>query len=156
MAEHDDPNGGPPDEGPPTSGPGDDQQRARGRLEQLIPDIVRRTFYAGLGAVFTTEEGIRKIASEFHLPKDVANYLISTAATSKDEIFRIFAKELRAFLQSANLSEEIQKVLTSLSFEIKTEIRFIPNDEAVGGVKPDVKIGRMAVKRAKDDDKPSK
>ena len=118
-----------------------DEQRTRGRLEQLIPDIVRRTFYAGLGAVFTTEEGIRKIASEFHLPKDVANYLIQTAATSKDEIFKIFARELRAFLESANLSEEIQKVLTSLSFEIRTEIRFIPNDEAVGGfmVKPDIK-----------------
>src|SRR5436309_3212147 len=38
----------------------------RGRLEQLLPDIVKRTFYAGLGAVFTTEEGIRKIASDFH------------------------------------------------------------------------------------------
>ncbi len=138
----------PPDRDEPGAGEG---ERARGRLEQLIPDIVRRTFYAGLGAVFTTEEGIRKVASEFHLPKDVANYLISTAATSKDEIFRIFAKELRAFLESANLSKEIQKVLTSLSFEIKTEIRFIPNDEAVGGIKPDIKK-KMAVKRIKDDE----
>jgi hypothetical protein len=146
MADRDEGNGGAPPvdkegEGPP------DEQRSKGRLEQLIPDIVRRTFYAGLGAVFTTEEGIRKIASEFHLPKDVANYLIQTAASSKDEIFRIFAKEVRAFLESANLSQEIQKVLTSLSFEIRTEIRFIPNDEAVGGVKPDIKVGQMSVKR---------
>ena len=150
MADRDEGNGGPPPvdkeaEAPP------DEQRAKGRLEQLIPDIVRRTFYAGLGAVFTTEEGIRKIASEFHLPKDVANYLIQTAASSKDEIFRIFAKEVRAFLQSANLSEEIQKVLTSLSFEIRTEIRFIPNDEAVGGIKPDIKVGQMSIKRNKDE-----
>src|SRR5262245_10558035 len=94
----------------------EEEQRARGRLEQFIPEIVRRTFYAGLGAVFTTEEGIRKIASEFHLPKDVANYLIQTAGQSKDQIFEIFARELRAFLESANLSQEIQKVLTSLSF----------------------------------------
>jgi hypothetical protein len=150
MADRDEGNGGPPPvekepEGPP------EEQRGKGRLEQLIPDIVRRTFYAGLGAVFTTEEGIRKIASEFHLPKDVANYLIQTAASSKDEIFRIFAKEVRAFLQSANLSEEIQKVLTSLSFEIRTEIRFIPNDEAVGGVKPDIKVGQMSIKRNKEE-----
>src|SRR5215470_17371008 len=100
----------------------EDDRGLRKKLEGLVPDLVKRTFYAGLGAVFTTEEGIRKIASEFHLPKDVANYLIQTAATSKDEIFRIFAKEVRAFLESANLSQEIQKVLTSLSFEIKTEI----------------------------------
>jgi len=152
MADRDEGNGGAPPvdkegEGPP---PGE-EQRAKGRLEQLIPDIVRRTFYAGLGAVFTTEEGIRKIASEFHLPKDVANYLIQTAASSKDEIFRIFAKEVRAFLESANLSQEIQKVLTSLSFEIRTEIRFIPNDEAVGGVKPDIKVCQMSVKRTKEE-----
>ena len=117
----------------------------RGRLEQFIPDIVRRTFYAGLGAVFTTEEGIRKIASDFHLPKDVANYLIQQAATSKDELFRVVGKELRGFLESVNVSGELQKLLTSLSFEIKTEIRFIPNDEAVGGVKPDIKVGQHVV-----------
>ena len=120
--------------------------RSRRRLEQVIPDLVRRTFYAGLGALVTTEEGIRKIATDFHLPKDVANYLIQQAATSKDELFRIFARELRAFLENVNLSGELQKLLTTLSFEIKTEIRFIPNDEAVGGVKPQIKKD-VAVKK---------
>src|SRR6476619_3990164 len=82
-----------------------DDSGVRARLEQLLPDIVKRTFYAGLGAVFTTEEGIRKIASDFHLPKDVANYLIQQAASSKDELFRIVAKELRAFLETINLNQ---------------------------------------------------
>jgi hypothetical protein len=127
-------------------GGGQDESKARGRLDQLVPDIVRRTFYAGLGALFTTEEGIRKIAGEFQLPKDVANFLIHQAASSKDELFRIVAKELRSFLESANLSGEVQKLLTSLSFEIKTEIRFIPNEESVGGVKPEVKR-EVAVRR---------
>ncbi|MGZ3438863.1 MAG: hypothetical protein ACXVDD_05085 [Polyangia bacterium] len=125
----------------------------RGRLEGFIPDIVKRTFYAGLGAVFTTEEGIRKIASDLKLPKDVANYLIQQAASSKDELFRVVGKEMRGFLESVNISGELQKLLTSLSFEIKTEIRFIPNDEAVAGVKPDIKVGRMSFRRNKDRDK---
>jgi hypothetical protein len=130
-----------------------DEQRTKGRLESLIPEIVRRTFYAGLGAVFTTEEGIRKIASDLKLPKEMANYLIAQAAASKDELFRVVGKELRGFLESVNISGELQKLLTSLSFEIKTEIRFIPNDEAIGGVKPDMKVGRMALKRNRGDDK---
>ncbi len=134
----------PPDEEP--------EERKRSRLEGIIPDIVKRTFYAGLGAVFTTEEGIRKLASEFHLPKDITNYLIQQAASSKDELFRVVAKELRGFLQDVNISGELQKLLTSLSFEIKTEIRFIPNDEAVAGVKPDVKFPRVSIKRNKDKD----
>jgi hypothetical protein len=135
---------------------GEPRDKQRGRLEGFIPDIVKRTFYAGLGAVFTTEEGIRKIASDLKLPKDVANYLIQQAASSKDELFRVVGKEMRGFLESVNISGELQKLLTSLSFEIKTEIRFIPNDEAVGGVKPDVKVGRMAFRRNKDRDKDDK
>jgi hypothetical protein len=133
-----------------------DEQRTKGRLESLIPEIVRRTFYAGLGAVFTTEEGIRKIASDLKLPKEMANYLIQQAAASKDELFRVVGKELRGFLESVNISGELQKLLTSLSFEIKTEIRFIPNDEAIGGVRPDLKVGRMALKRNRDDKKSDK
>ena len=124
-----------------------DDPRLRKRLEQLVPDLVKRTFYAGLGALFTTEEGIRKIATDFALPKDVANYLIHQAGNSKDEVLRIFARELRGFLDNVNLSGEMQKLLTSLSFEIKTEIRFIPNDEAVSGVKPSIKR-EVSVKRA--------
>jgi hypothetical protein len=140
------------DESYASQAPGGHAEGRRGsRLENLIPDIVRRTFYAGLGAVFTTEEGIRKIASDLKLPKDVANYLIQSAASTKDELFRIVAKELRGFLESVNVSGELQKLLTSLSFEIKTEIRFIPNEQAISGVKPDLKVGRMSIKRGKKD-----
>jgi hypothetical protein len=148
------------DEDSPPPSPQDDDARAAGdepphekrAKRDFIPDIVRRTFYAGLGAVFTTEEGIRKIASDLKLPKDVANYLIQQAASSKDELLRVVGKELRGFLETVNISGELQKLLTSLSFEIKTEIRFIPNDEAIGGVKPDVKVGRFAFRRGKDKD----
>jgi hypothetical protein len=144
------------DDMPPDNGAADardareEEPKHRGRLEGFIPDIVKRTFYAGLGAVFTTEEGIRKIASDLKLPKDVANYLIQSAAASKDELFRVVGKELRGFLETVNISGELQKLLTSLSFEIKTEIRFIPNDEAIAGVKPDVKVGRMSFRRNRD------
>jgi len=122
------------------------ERSIRQRLEGLVPDLVKRTFYAGLGAVFTTEEGIRKIAKEFSLPKDVASYLIDSAQGTKDELFRIVAKEMREFLQGLNLHQEIAKLLTMISFEVKTEIRFIPNDEGIFGVKPQIKP-KVAVKK---------
>lgn len=121
------------------------------RLEGLVPDLVKRTFYAGLGAVFTTEEGIRKLAQEFSLPKDVASYLINSAQSTKDELFRIVAREMRGFLENLNITNEVAKLLTTLSFEIKTEIRFIPNDEAVAGVKPDIKKAVSVKVRGPDD-----
>jgi hypothetical protein len=117
----------------------------RHRLERLVPELVKKTFAAGLGAVFSTEEGIRKIARE-SLP-EVAGYIASSADGAKDKVFDVIARETREFLASLNVSEEIAKILTTLSFEIKTEIRFIPNSERYIGAEPDVKAS-VRIKRA--------
>jgi hypothetical protein len=54
-------------------------------------------------------------------------------------VFEVIARETREFLSNLNLTEEIAKILTTLSFEIKTEVRFIPNSERFTGAEPDVK-----------------
>jgi hypothetical protein len=117
----------------------------RQRLEHLVPELVKKTFAAGMGAVFSTEEGIRKIAREVNLP-DVVGYAASSTGAAKDKVFEIVARETRDFLSNLNLTEEIAKILTTLSFEIKTEIRFIPNSERMIGSEPDVKAS-VKVKR---------
>ena len=118
---------------------GEVPETVRRRLEAMVPELVKKTFAAGMGAVFSTEESLRKITRDMKLPKEVAGYLMDTASTTKDEFLRILAREVREFLQTVNISEEIAKMLTMLSFEVKTEIRFIPNDEKWTGVEPDVK-----------------
>ena len=120
--------------------PGDDKElpeTIRRRLESLVPELVKKTFAAGMGAVFSTEEGIRKLARE-SLP-EVAGYLAEKGDGAKDKVFEIIARETREFLANLNLTDEIAKILTTLSFEIKTEIRFIPNSERLTGAEPDVK-----------------
>jgi len=109
----------------------------RQRLEHLVPELVKKTFAAGMGAVFSTEEGIRRLARE-NLP-EVAGYIASSADNAKDKVIEVIARETREFLANLNVSEEIAKLLTTLSFEIKTEIRFIPNSERFTGAEPDVK-----------------
>jgi len=126
-------------------------EAVRRKLETFVPELVRKTFAAGLGAVFTTEEGIRKITKEIPQAKDLVDYVASTAGSTKDDVMRVMARETREFLQTVNVSEEIAKMLTLLSFEVKTEIRFIPNDEKFGGIEPDVKA-KVRVKRNKDDE----
>lgn len=132
-----------PDDKPPAD-PREEEATVRRRLEQLIPDLVRRTIFGGLGAVFTTEEAIRKLAGDVTLPKDVVSFLLQQATNSKDEVLRVVGNEVRRFLESANLAAEMQKMLTQLSLEVKTEVRFIPND--AGGVRPDLKQ-KMALKK---------
>ncbi|HEX3479450.1 MAG TPA: hypothetical protein VHT91_30715 [Kofleriaceae bacterium] len=124
----------------------------RHRLERLVPELVRKTFAAGLGAVFSTEEGIRKIARE-SLP-DAVGYIASSADGAKDKVFEVIARETREFLSNLNVSEEIAKILTTLSFEIKTEIRFIPNSDRFVGAEPEVKAS-VRLKR-QDGDKGEK
>lgn len=110
----------------------------RQRLEAFIPELVKKTVTAGMGAVFTTEEGIRRLTREVTLPKEVANYLVNTASTTKDELLRIVAREIREFLQTVQLSDELAKVLTKVSLEVNTSVRFIPSESQEGGVEPDV------------------
>src|SRR5580765_4045969 len=85
----------------------------RQRLEHLVPELVKKTFSAGMGAVFSTEEGIRKIAREVSLP-DVAGYIASSADGAKDKVWEIIARETREFLSGLNLTEEVAKLLTTL------------------------------------------
>jgi hypothetical protein len=133
--------------------PHDDKltETIRARLEHLVPELVKKTFAAGMGAVFSTEEGIRKIAREVSLP-DVAGYIASSADGAKDKVWEIIARETREFLSTLNLTDEIAKLLTTLSFEIKTEIRFIPNSERLIGSEPDVKASVRLKRNDKPDD----
>jgi hypothetical protein len=126
-------------------------ESVRRRLETLVPELVRRTFAAGMDAVFTTEEGLRRLTKDMRLPKEVAGYLANTAVSTKDEFLRILAREIREFLRTVNLSQEIANMLTMLQFEVKTEIRFLPNEDKEKGVEPKVKAN-VRVKRNRDDD----
>ena len=58
----------------------------RDRIEAFVPDLVRKTFAAGLGALFTTEDGIRRLTKEVPMPKEVAGYMAKTASGTKDEL----------------------------------------------------------------------
>ena len=138
------------------TGPHEDKltETIRQRLEHLVPELVKKTFAAGMGAAFSTEEGIRKIARQVSLP-DVAGYIASSADGAKDKVWEIIARETREFLSTLNLTEEIAKILTTLSFEIKTEIRFIPNSDRMIGSEPDVKAS-VRLKRNDSGDKGDK
>jgi hypothetical protein len=74
---------------------------------------------------------------------------------AKDKVWEIIARETRDFLSNLNLTEEVAKILTTLSFEIKTEIRFIPNSDRITGAEPDVKAS-VRLKRATTEPKADK
>lgn len=110
--------------------------RTRRRLERLVRDAVKKGLEAGLGTISKTDEALRGMA-DVKLPKEVVGFIFSQVDETKNVLVRVVAKEVREFLEATDIATELKRALTALSFEIKTEVRFIPNDS--GGVKPVVR-----------------
>jgi hypothetical protein len=89
--------------------------------------------------VLNTDEGLRKMVRDA-LPSEILGHVTRSIDAGKDEIVKGVGNQTRKFLENLDLGQEIQKVLTSVSLEFRTELRFIPNDQAV---RPE---GRVTVK----------
>ena len=107
---------------------GDEPER-EGARAGFVPEFVRKVAVAGLGALFMTEEGIRSLAGQLKLPKEVLGYILGQAEKTKDEVGRVVSEELRRFLQSEKLRDELLKLLSGATIEVKAQIRLIPHEE---------------------------
>jgi len=101
-----------------------------------IADGVKKALLAGVGALFLTEEGARRLARDWKLPKDVAAFIGQQASSAKDEILRLFSDEIRRFLESESVRREFWKALSENAIEIRAEIRFRPEKD--GAPRPEV------------------
>jgi hypothetical protein len=139
----------PPEDDPlvPPPAPGDDAG-----FRGTIADGVKKALLAGVGALFLTEEGARRLARDWKLPKDVAAFIGQQATSAKDELLRLFSDEIRRFLESESVRREFWKELSGSTLEIKAEIRLRPTDDE-GPLRPEVKAEvkprRAARKRAR-------
>ncbi len=103
----------------------------------LIPEGVKKALLAGVGALFMTEEGARRLARDWKLPKDVIGFIGQQASSAKDEILRVLSDEIRHFLESEVVRRELGKALESMTVEVNAEIR-LRRDEG-GTARPEVK-----------------
>jgi hypothetical protein len=143
--------GHPPDADDPLIPPPADEAGSRG--SSSITEGVKKALLAGVGALFMTEEGARRLAREWKLPKEVASFIGQQAQSAKDEVLRALGDEIRRFLQSESIRREFLKALTENSIEIRAEIRFRPSsDDAGGGPRPEVNA-EVKPRRARKDRK---
>jgi hypothetical protein len=110
--------------------PGDDGQRGS------LADGVKKALLAGMGALFLTEESARRLAREWKLPKELIGFVGQQAQGAKDEVLRVFASEIRRFLESDTVRKEFWRGLTDNTIELEMRIRFKP--DAAGVPKPAV------------------
>lgn len=125
----------------------DDPSRGPEGRAGFVPEFVRKVAVAGLGALFMTEEGIRSLAGQMKLPKEVLGFILSQAKDTKDDIGRVVSEEIRRFLQSEKLREEFLKAMAGMTVEVKAEIRLKPNEDG-GPAKLDLEVTDVGTKRA--------
>ena len=118
-------------------------EAARGSLA----DGVKKALLAGVGALFMTEESARRLARDWKLPKDVIGFVGQQAKGAKDELLRMFAVEIRRFLESEAVRKEFWKGLTENTVELEVRIRFRP--DAGGQPRPSVEATARARKPRK-------
>ncbi|MDB4997519.1 MAG: putative protease [Myxococcaceae bacterium] len=125
----------------------------RSRLEGVIPEMLKRAVEKGVEKATSTPGDIKDFLGDLKLPKEIAHYLFSQVDETKNGLFRVVAKEMRDFLEQTNIAGDIQKVLTTVQFEINTTIRFTPNDGKDGKDKGDKGDAKDRDAKEKDKDR---
>ncbi len=123
-------------------GEGEDEGRG-------IRDTFKKAINSGIRSVMGSEEWVRSTVKEA-FPRELVSYMKRQADTARDEVVRIIGAQTKRFLEGIDVGGEIQKILTALSFEVKTEVRFIPNDQKV---KPDIKVTARTKRTDRDKEK---
>ena len=127
----------PPDdfasEPPPAGGQGGSvrenaKERVRARLESVIPEILKRAVEIGVEKARESPSDVKQFIHDLKVPKELGHYLFQQVDDTKNGLFRVVAKEIREFLEHTNFAGEVQKLLTTVQFEVNTTIRFTPND----------------------------
>ena len=75
------------------------------------------------------------VVGEFKLPNEALNYILSQVDETKHAAVGIITKEVRKYLENTDLSEELLKVMTGISLEITTNIRFARNSDKKNRIK---------------------
>ena len=111
-----------------------------------IVELMRKVAFAGLGAVFMTEEGIRALAGQLKLPKEALGFVLSQAERTKDEVGRVLSEEVRRFLRSDKLRADFLQLLSGMRVEVTAHVRLVPDSERPPGEPPSPRVEVSSVR----------
>lgn len=89
-----------------------------------MTDLARKILLTGVGAIFMTEETVRKSLSELKLPTDAVGSLVDTVKKQKNEVLELIAVELGNFFAKVKVHEELQKALKGMQIHLDAKISF--------------------------------
>lgn len=120
-----------PDESPKKSATSIPPEESQSLFDKVVPDSVRR------GVESLLREGrFKHLMGEMKLPKEVISHIMGQIDETKQAAVSAIGREVRLFLEHTSIGDELAKLLTQVSFQVKTEIRFVPNELRQSKTKP--------------------
>ena len=71
---------------------------------------------------------IKNLVSELKMPRELVTHLMSQIDDTKQAALGVITREVRLFFENTNLSDELARLLSQLSFEVSTKVRFVRNE----------------------------
>jgi hypothetical protein len=136
--------GGFPPRSRPSSGP------SRGPTDGVLSELLKRLVDAG--AKNLSAEPMRQLLAEMKIPKDALLHLLSQHVLiqleeTKQNVYRLVARELKVLIERTNVADEIASALTRLSVDVTMQVKFSAREGDTPGVR--VKV------TSKEDEAPS-
>jgi hypothetical protein len=127
----------------PSTGP------SKGPTDGVLSELLKRLVDAGANL---SAEPMRQLLAEMKIPKDALLHLLSQhlliqLEETKQNVYRMVARELKVLLERTNVAEEIASALTRLSVDVTMQVRFSAREGDAPAVR--VKV------TSKEDDAPT-
>ena len=95
-------------------------------FERVVPEGIKRGFEN-----LVRDGRLKHMLGDLKLHKEIVAHIMSQVDETKQATLGVISREVRLFLERTNLSDELAKLLTQISFEVKTQVRFVPSDKAL-------------------------
>ncbi|HAN30656.1 MAG TPA: hypothetical protein DCQ06_03570 [Myxococcales bacterium] len=104
--------------------------------DESTQDSLRKSIAARVQRVLNSDEGVKAMVNAV-VPRELIASTLEQVDGARNEAVAIVGREMRNFLEHLDVGEELTKILTSVSFEVRLEVRFIPNED--GSLKASVR-----------------
>ena len=89
-------------------------------------DTIKKLLATGVSAAFMTEESIRRLVTDMHLPKETMNLLLAGASRSKEELMNRVSREVISIISKIDFVKEASRFVEEHKFRVTAEIEVLP------------------------------
>ncbi len=95
-----------------------------------IVDITQKKIVNSvINSLSVPEDVIRRYLIDKNIPVEIIGFIIQQLNEGKKNLTESIKEEIKKYLSALDVSKEIQKILSKMVIEIKTEIRLVPSED---------------------------